>query len=433
MNSRWNSILADPEARETFADGHMVSYLTAQLVAIREARGLTQQQLAKALKTTQSAIARMESQDYGKWSVQKLKKHAYELGFRLKLSLETFASIKEELKEMDRASLARQSSLAPANSEIQSLVVPEQTLWMRRKLLPWLDERNRELGQLKLWLSGDGLPPVEDRDLPHVVLIDAIPLDEHGESEYQWKFLDDCEKLLPEIEDELKAHAKMPPWAASLFRILAEWPNRERFGHSFFSLYQVLQDLASNHRLSLGARGAFTAAYAHHQTTDAAIIEWYEMQINKTTQVLLGNYHDALAGLDHVPDKLQSQAQARKMRGQEQLIDAKLMEEASRAQLLSDIYHLRFDGRSAPYLKSVEYGLTNLALSDTTVIQAVSMIPFEKMLRESQLNILDRETSSLMRNNYVAFLGQSAECADNPAEKARFQQQHRQLRQLAAT
>ena len=58
--------------RNAYMQGHVRSRIAYQIRALREQRGLSQQDLADLLGTTQSVVSRLESTEYGKASVQTL-------------------------------------------------------------------------------------------------------------------------------------------------------------------------------------------------------------------------------------------------------------------------------------------------------------------------------------------------------------------------
>jgi DNA-binding XRE family transcriptional regulator len=79
--------LKDPEFRKVFeaADEDPYIQIAHQLVTLRTKLGLTQAQLAKKTKTSQQAIARLESLSYRGYSVATLDKIADALKKKLKI------------------------------------------------------------------------------------------------------------------------------------------------------------------------------------------------------------------------------------------------------------------------------------------------------------------------------------------------------------
>lgn len=88
MFARWRT---DPAYARAFADLEGEYAIAAALIAARSHAGLTQAELASRMKTTQSAIARMEG---GKVrpSTTTLEKVASATGTRLRVSFEPDAS-----------------------------------------------------------------------------------------------------------------------------------------------------------------------------------------------------------------------------------------------------------------------------------------------------------------------------------------------------
>ncbi|MDO8876381.1 MAG: helix-turn-helix transcriptional regulator [Pseudolabrys sp.] len=81
------SLLKDPEVRKEY-DALEEEFALIEAVAKARLRsGLTQAQLAKRMKTTQSTVARLES-GRGKPSTSTLRRFAEATGHRLKISFE---------------------------------------------------------------------------------------------------------------------------------------------------------------------------------------------------------------------------------------------------------------------------------------------------------------------------------------------------------
>jgi ribosome-binding protein aMBF1 (putative translation factor) len=98
---------SDPEYRYGYVESHLDSCLAAQIRVLREQRGMTQEQLALAMKTKQSVVSRMEDVNYSAWSVITLKKVARALGVRLKVTFEEFSTLPADLEGFDRESMQR--------------------------------------------------------------------------------------------------------------------------------------------------------------------------------------------------------------------------------------------------------------------------------------------------------------------------------------
>jgi len=65
-----------PDTRAKFVESHLNKGLAYQLRAMREARGLSQEELAQLVDMPQTAISRLESPDYGKQTITTLKRLA---------------------------------------------------------------------------------------------------------------------------------------------------------------------------------------------------------------------------------------------------------------------------------------------------------------------------------------------------------------------
>lgn len=79
--------LEDPNFRAQFEMANHAWEVALQLVALRKARGLTQQQVAELLDTSQQAIARLENPAYTGHSLGMLRKYVEALGATLDLTV----------------------------------------------------------------------------------------------------------------------------------------------------------------------------------------------------------------------------------------------------------------------------------------------------------------------------------------------------------
>ena len=75
--------LEDPEFRARFEAADQAWDVALQLVALRHARGLTQQQVAEMLGTQQQAIARLEDPAYTGHSLNMVRRYVRALGANL--------------------------------------------------------------------------------------------------------------------------------------------------------------------------------------------------------------------------------------------------------------------------------------------------------------------------------------------------------------
>lgn len=75
----------DPSLKEEFEKADKARDIAFQIVALRKQRGLTQKELARLAKTSQAAIARLESADYTGYSLSTLEKVTKALSAKIDL------------------------------------------------------------------------------------------------------------------------------------------------------------------------------------------------------------------------------------------------------------------------------------------------------------------------------------------------------------
>lgn len=96
MSESPNSLIEefrDKDYRESYAEDFLHTSIAMQVRTVREQRGMTQQQLADAIKTKQTGISRIENVNNRSRNLRTLIKVAFALGCRLRVSLETFGSL----------------------------------------------------------------------------------------------------------------------------------------------------------------------------------------------------------------------------------------------------------------------------------------------------------------------------------------------------
>lgn len=100
--------LQNPAFADRFARAHEDWVVALQLVQLRKKAGLSQQELACRLKTTQQQISRMESPGYEGHSLRMLRKIAAALNGRVRVIIEPDS--KSGTAKMKRAVARRGSS-----------------------------------------------------------------------------------------------------------------------------------------------------------------------------------------------------------------------------------------------------------------------------------------------------------------------------------
>jgi transcriptional regulator with XRE-family HTH domain len=92
----------DPEYRHAYVESFVDSLISAQIRELRKRRGWDQKTLADKVRTTQSAISRLERPDYSSWRIETLHKlaGAFDVAF-----IGKFVSFGDALDDIERFSL----------------------------------------------------------------------------------------------------------------------------------------------------------------------------------------------------------------------------------------------------------------------------------------------------------------------------------------
>jgi len=85
FKSRLREDLKDPEFKAHYQEERRALTLAMKIAKLREKKGLSQQQLAKLMGTSQQAISRIESGEYQGFTLKTLEKIAKATGTRLKI------------------------------------------------------------------------------------------------------------------------------------------------------------------------------------------------------------------------------------------------------------------------------------------------------------------------------------------------------------
>ncbi len=85
FQSRLREDMKDPEFRKYYQQERQALKLAMQIAELRERKGLSQQELAKLMGTSQQAISRIESGEYEGFTLKTLEKIAEATGMRVKI------------------------------------------------------------------------------------------------------------------------------------------------------------------------------------------------------------------------------------------------------------------------------------------------------------------------------------------------------------
>lgn len=98
---------ARPRYSEADAESFANYFLATQIRVLREQLGLNQTQLAFKIGTTQSVISKIESVHCWSWNSETLRKVARAFGLRLKVSLEPYETLPDEIDAFCRETAKR--------------------------------------------------------------------------------------------------------------------------------------------------------------------------------------------------------------------------------------------------------------------------------------------------------------------------------------
>jgi len=85
FQSRLREDIKDPEFKAHYEEEKQALMLAIKILELREKKGLSQQQLAKLMGTSQQAISRIESGEYEGFTLKTLEKIAESTGMRVKI------------------------------------------------------------------------------------------------------------------------------------------------------------------------------------------------------------------------------------------------------------------------------------------------------------------------------------------------------------
>ena len=357
----------DPEFRETFATEHLNSSIALQLAVIREQRKLKQEQVAAMAGTKQAGISRMESADYGRWNLQTLRKVAYLLGCRLKVSIETFGTLLDEAEQISRASLQRPSfEEDPAFAAAVTAVSANPVNWVRSKLIEYLDLDERDPERLAAWLSGRHLPPIGDEEEPWVWLARAVP---KADTKRRMALIDALDTLLARVE---KTAPREDRYLVNLFRLTAE-VGEETFSQALHGrLHSIYEWVHTGHsHLRRAELSALRDSLIRHQTNVFYCDEWFRMIENDRHEILPGTAVEGFRGLCYIPTRPNLEIIAEGLKR----LEARYWDELKYEELLrgvSNRFQLGVEAQDKLFELSIEKGWNDLLVKAWTKCFAAS-------------------------------------------------------------
>ena len=85
FRNRLREDLKDPEFKAHYQEERKALKLAMKIAKLREKKGLSQQQMAKLMGTSQQAVSRIESGEYEGFTLKTLEKIAEATGMRVKI------------------------------------------------------------------------------------------------------------------------------------------------------------------------------------------------------------------------------------------------------------------------------------------------------------------------------------------------------------
>jgi transcriptional regulator with XRE-family HTH domain len=163
--------------REAYAEAFANEVLATQIQMLRKQRGLTQAQLGERIGSNQGRISVYEDEEYGRWSLDTLRKIASEFGLWVKISFESYSTLVAEAAQFDAHNLLRNGF--EEDQDLQRWLEEEQpATWRertRRAVATWASAPLPNLAVLSNWLQGD-LPEFDPQvRTPVQHLREAVP------------------------------------------------------------------------------------------------------------------------------------------------------------------------------------------------------------------------------------------------------------------
>lgn len=396
--------------RESYATEHLNSTIAAQMVAIREQRGLTQTGMADLLGTKQSGIARIEDENHGRWNIKTLREYFFQLGCRLRVTAEPFGTLIDEVDSISRKNLERVSF----EDDPVFAPVSERVAWMQELVLPWLEKQDAGPEPLLEWLSGRSLPPFGDEEPPYLWILRAIP---GGRESLHYRELTvRVESILDRPRTDPQASVD---FAANLYSLAAELAAPVLLFPKLYAALEAIQ--AGTFTPPPEQRGALRLALKFNQSprmtpaqSEVLKLLWVEMIDGVEGRPLLGNFIDGWQGVKLLPGpNVEALALAlqrfdlRQWRSQAGLSPYQLLEELQSLGFLSEVGRWAVACKNHCWLDPMTHYWWRLVAPDI----------------EAELRLIENETDPSRKN---LMTGIATDCWAAKASEA--EQANRQLR-----
>jgi transcriptional regulator with XRE-family HTH domain len=168
----------EKEYREAYAEAFGNEYLATQIQMLRKQHGWTQAQLGEKIGSNQGRVSVYEDEDYGKWSLETLRKMASVFDVWVKIGFESYGTLIREAAHFEPRQL-----LLPEfenDLEVRRWLEPEPEIKRERSAFAavarWAEAVRPDRGLLAGWLQGFDLPGFVSRDAtPAQYLLESVP------------------------------------------------------------------------------------------------------------------------------------------------------------------------------------------------------------------------------------------------------------------
>src|SRR5436305_10610088 len=99
----------DREYRQAYASSFLNTSIAAQIKALRESNGWSQEELGRRAGMRQESISRLENVNYSSWSISTLRRLAEAFDLALTVKFESFGHLLEDIVSLNTESLIRPS------------------------------------------------------------------------------------------------------------------------------------------------------------------------------------------------------------------------------------------------------------------------------------------------------------------------------------